>query len=1461
MIARELGKLLQTEVSIQRVDPGIFNQIVIEGLEIKDQKNKSMLVVQKLAASLEIMPLLDGKIVVHTGQLFGLNANLYQETEDKPTNFQFVLDALASEDNTEPSALDLKVNSFILRNGTVSYNQLFKEKKDHFDLAHLILNDVNAHISLKELTNEKIKLKVRELSFKEETGLTLSNLLLSIEGDQNHALLSELVLEMPHSFIRLDSVSADYDLKKEFSLKEMKSYGTLSECRITPSDIKALVPALDHFDESLHLNLQFQQDGNMLTVDGLNLHSAEKSIALQAAVKAILPEENNPIHILANVQNLDIQPSGYPFLFNNLNLGKTPALLPRLGKTHFEGEITTDTKNLGLDGLLTTAVGNIISNAELTEEKHLKGIVQTSSLALGTLLADNQFGTTAFNLEVDGTLADAIPTGKLSGKVDFLEFNNYRYDGIELDALYNGNDLDANLFVNDENCTASLHANALLKQKLPSYNLHVNIAQLNTHALGLQEEESIFQGDLYADASGSNLDNMHGTVRLEKFMMQTADDQYTIDSLVIRASESEGKKTVELSSDFLQAKLEGYYSYATLPQSFIQVAERYVPSVLKNRQNVHPENVFSLKANLTDATPLNHFQKIPLVLQEEISLSSQINDVTHEIRVDIAAGSFNYDGEHYELGKVLCYNDGNDLKSSIGINRVKKGLSSSLSIEATAQEDNLMTNIAWDNNQAKESFNGTLNVQTHFSQEFDGPLNINVNILPSDITLNDTTWHIRPGKLDYTDNKVRISHLALENGPRHLIINGVVGNEPTDTLRANLKEINLEYAFDALNFHPVHMAGIATGKAMATNLLSDLDFDARLFVKNFQFEHGTLGNMNIHGSWNKEQEGINLNAYISEFASDSNDSIAVWQAFRKEIDASALTHIEGIVSPKNECLDLHVDANGTNIHFVESFIGGIFENLQGRATGWARVAGTFDDIDLTAGLKAKASVKLTSLNTVYQVESDSILLKTNRMEFNNLHLRDKDGHTGTVDGVINHYYLHDMRYAFNIDCNNFLCYDTHGFDDQTFYATAYASGHMTLKGEGDELVIDGDIETKPGTIIAYNASTPEDITDTQFITFVDKTPSAVEKPVMTEEDGEDFLPEEEEEETNIHINLNINCTPDATVRVLMDNISGDDITCHGTGNIQAEYFNKGALKLYGIFNITRGVYKMSLQEIIRKDFLLNSGTVTFNGKPFDGQLDVMATYTVNSASLRDLSPSATFSQKSTTRVNCLMNLTGNLLKPHITFDLELPNVSDEDKSMVRSLVATEDQMNRQIIYLLGIGRFYTDEYNQDSNQANQAMNSLLTSTISGQFNQILSQVANTSNWNFGANLNPGQDGLNNMEFQTMLSGSLFNNRLLINGNFGYRENALANTNFVGDFDIQWLLNQSGTISLKAYNETNDRYFTKNTLTTQGLGILLKRDFQHWSDLFRRKDSKKKSAAVTAADSVQALKPDSIQVNE
>ena len=135
------------------------------------------------------------------------------------------------------------------------------------------------------------------------------------------------------------------------------------------------------------------------------------------------------------------------------------------------------------------------------------------------------------------------------------------------------------------------------------------------------------------------------------------------------------------------------------------------------------------------------------------------------------------------------------------------------------------------------------------------------------------------------------------------------------------------------------------------------------------------------------------------------------------------------------------------------------------------------------------------------------------------------------------------------------------------------------------------------------------------------------------------------------------------------------------------------------------------------------------------------------------------------------------------------------------------------------------------------MNSLLSSTLSSQLNSIIANAVGSSNWTFGTNISTGQMGWNDTEVEGLVSSRLLDNRLLINGNFGYSNRQAATTNFVGDFDMQYLITPQGTVSIKAYSETNDRYFTKSSLTTQGVGLQLKRDFIRIKDLFRRKKEK------------------------
>ena len=212
-----------------------------------------------------------------------------------------------------------------------------------------------------------------------------------------------------------------------------------------------------------------------------------------------------------------------------------------------------------------------------------------------------------------------------------------------------------------------------------------------------------------------------------------------------------------------------------------------------------------------------------------------------------------------------------------------------------------------------------------------------------------------------------------------------------------------------------------------------------------------------------------------------------------------------------------------------------------------------------------------------------------------------------------------------------------------------------------------------------------------------------------------------------------------------------------------------------------------------------------------------------------------------------MKITGQPRAPQVDFDLDIPNVNTDEKQMVRAIINSEDEMNQQVIYLLAVGRFYpkqannADEEQQGPSKTSLAMQSLLSGTISGQINSMLGQIIKSNNWNFGANISTGDEGWNNAEYEGLVSGRMLNNRLLVNGQFGYRDNVnTATSSFIGDFDIRYLLFPNGNLALKVYNQTNDRYFTRSSLNTQGIGIIMKKDFNGWRDLLGTKKKKVKN---------------------
>ena len=258
-VSTVLSEALGTEVSVGRVDLGFLDRIIIDDVTILDQRNKPMLNITRLSAKVDILPLSKGRISISSAQLFGARARLWQQNAHAKPNFQFIIDSLAPKDTQNHTPLDLRINSLIIRHSNVAYDQYDKPTTSGlFNLAHIKLSDVSAHINLRKLTEDSLNINVKRLSFNEHSGLSMNRLDFRLEAGRQHALLRGLMLKMPSSQLKIDTLTADYNLNGTELIPGTLSFiGEINDTYVTPSDLRCFGRTLKNFQRPISLIASF----------------------------------------------------------------------------------------------------------------------------------------------------------------------------------------------------------------------------------------------------------------------------------------------------------------------------------------------------------------------------------------------------------------------------------------------------------------------------------------------------------------------------------------------------------------------------------------------------------------------------------------------------------------------------------------------------------------------------------------------------------------------------------------------------------------------------------------------------------------------------------------------------------------------------------------------------------------------------------------------------------------------------------------------------------------------------------------------------------------------------------------------------------------------------------------------------------------------------------------------------
>lgn len=153
------------------------------------------------------------------------------------------------------------------------------------------------------------------------------------------------------------------------------------------------------------------------------------------------------------------------------------------------------------------------------------------------------------------------------------------------------------------------------------------------------------------------------------------------------------------------------------------------------------------------------------------------------------------------------------------------------------------------------------------------------------------------------------------------------------------------------------------------------------------------------------------------------------------------------------------------------------------------------------------------------------------------------------------------------------------------------------------------------------------------------------------------------------------------------------------------------------------------------------------------------------------------------------------------------------------------------LFLLAQGSFV----NGQTGINQQAVTGNLLQSASGLLNQVLGE-----NEKFNLGLSYEQGILDrSADFQTenrigFTVSTQISDRLLFNGKVGVPVGGTTETVVAGNFEIQLLLNEEGTLSAKFFNRENEiqEYLADRLGYTQGVGLQYEVDFNSFRELFK-----------------------------
>ena len=1410
---KKINKQYGTHINIERLKVSLISwNTSLEGVFIEDYKQDTLFYVNELKTSiLSINNLAQGILEFGDISVDELNFNLKTYFGEKNTNLEVFVDKLDDGKPREPGTPPFRLSS--------SHIDILKSKFKYIDenLENTtVLNFDSLNISAGDflILGPEVSTDIQEMSFYSNRGLKVNRLATNFKYTKQQMRFDSLKIKTPLSAIDGNLVF-NYN-REDFAdfLNKVNVVAEFKESNVAFDEINLLY---NEFGKGKEVTFNANVNGvlNDLNTDNLFLFSDDTGIRGDFNFKNLFSKQK-PFSLNAQMKNVTSSYYQLNALLPNLIGNSLPSTFSKLGQFTIRGNAFITNSSIDTKVNLNTAVGSsyvdiVLSDFNNIDNATYKGFISLIDFDLGDFAENKNLGKTTldFNVEGKGFVKEKLNT-EVIGQIYSIEFNNYNYQDLRVSGVIKDQLFDGSLVSNDENLKFDFKGLANVAETRNNFNFIASVDYADLKKLNfINDSVSIFKGNVSMDITGTTLDNIIGDINFTQTSYQNVNDTYYFEDFEVTSSFDEDQdRTININSpDIITGFMKGNFKVRELGKlvqnSLGSIYTNYRPFQISDGQNLS----FNFKI----------YNKI----------------------VDVFFPEVRFDPNTFIKGNIVA--DEGDFKLNFESPSIEAFGTAAENIEVRIDNKNPLFNTfvsvgeldtPYYNFKDFNLINTTLKDTLFFRSEFKGGSDFNdsynlnfyhtfnkdnksvIGLKTSDVNFKGNKWVLN--KDGDSKNKV-ILNRALDSITIQEI---VMNNEEKEQIRlkgqladSTYKDLQLQFKIVSLDkITPVIDSLKLQGEVNGT--LNVLQKDgiylpsSNLNIDNFGINDIPLGDLVINIIGNKDLSEFQVNSQLSD----------------NKVEKFSVV---GSIDNKGDVPKANLIANFNNFG-LEPFspLGeGVIDNIRGDIDGRVKIEGNVDNPIFNGLLTLdNAGIAVPYLNVDYSFAPQSrVLLKDQTFDFDNIALEDvAKGTRANLDGTITHSFFKDWVLDLNVDTQNdrFLILNTEFKEGDLYYGTGYLNGTGRIFGPTTALNITVDGATAKGTSLKIPLSDVASVGDYSFINFIEKND---QKSLESQRQLKDYQ--------GLELEFNLDVTPDAEIEIVTDTKTGSSLKGTGVGIILIQINTNGKFEMYGDYVVVTGEFNYKFGGIIDKKFNVEpGGTINWDQKPLEAILNMEAVYSLN-ANPAPLLDDAGFTRRIPTDV--IISLTGQLQKPDIDFGIDFPGTSSIVKSELEYRLQDPTVEEKNAIFLLAQGTFV----NSQSGINQQAITGNLVQSASSILNSILS--GGNDKFNLGLSYEQGiLDRSSDIETDDRIGVTVstqISDRILFNGKVGVPVGASSETLVAGDFEIQVLLNEQGTLSANFFSRQSEiqAYLSDQQGSTQGAGLSYEVDFNNFKELFQK----------------------------